>query len=38
MKQFTVLSLMAALTVGACVTGTAVAQEDTMLPSRGLHA
>jgi hypothetical protein len=30
MKQLTVLSLMAALAVGACVTGTALAQEDTM--------
>jgi hypothetical protein len=29
MKQLTVLSLMAALAVGACVTGTALAQEDT---------
>jgi hypothetical protein len=30
MKQFTVLSLLAALAVAACVTGTALAQEDTM--------
>jgi hypothetical protein len=33
MKQFTVLSLSAALALGACVTGTALAQEDTM-PAR----
>jgi hypothetical protein len=30
MKQFTVLSLLAALAVVACMTGTALAQEDTM--------